>query len=676
MNDLELRTRLTADASGLNAALRQGEKGVQEFADGAAEAAKESADVTTRMVDALRDGLDSIAPGISRVTRLLPSMSLSFTAAGVAVGGLGAAYYKGSQEADAFRRAVLLSGNAAGTSVGELQAHARAVDDLVGTQAEAAAVLAKLAESGDVANGSLTRVAETIVRMERDLGVSADKAVAMFTSLGREPVKAVAKLNEQYNFLTVAVYEQIKALQASGREADATALAQDTLAEAMANRARQAELNLGSLEKMWRTLRDSAKEAWDAMLNVGRPKSAQSELADLEASIKVQEEIISRQKPGSRIRGFNERELEGDRQRAESLRLQIQLEQDLAAGVAASTAAVKQHVQEDQKRQRVARERKKELTDEQKDAIALQKQYEAVASEAARRAVAEQQAATKASVAETAQMAASNEAMRLEIETMGLTGQALLAVEQARISSAIATREAALAEMEASGAYSQQTEELRKQIDALREKGRLLATRTGRQEILDAEAQWKRQREQEEDADRRRAEGIQKSIEDGLLEGFREGRSISEAFRRELEAQFKATVLRPLIAPVAQQGADLLTMLINGISGIVGGGITVDTSGAGTPAPPVPGLPRGGMATGTNRVPRDMLALVHQGEAIVPAKYNPHAGGMAGSRPQIVYAPVTNVDARADRADVLRMVEIRNRQGHAEFLEMMDRREL
>lgn len=33
------------------------------------------------------------------------------------------------------------------------------------------------------------------------------------------------------------------------------------------------------------------------------------------------------------------------------------------------------------------------------------------------------------------------------------------------------------------------------------------------------------------------------------------------------------------------------------------------------------------LATGTNRVPRDMLAMLHQGEAIVPAAYNPPPGG-------------------------------------------------
>lgn len=38
----------------------------------------------------------------------------------------------------------------------------------------------------------------------------------------------------------------------------------------------------------------------------------------------------------------------------------------------------------------------------------------------------------------------------------------------------------------------------------------------------------------------------------------------------------------------------------------------------------------GSFATGTNFVPRDMLAMIHQGEAIVPREYNPAAGGSGG----------------------------------------------
>ena len=42
------------------------------------------------------------------------------------------------------------------------------------------------------------------------------------------------------------------------------------------------------------------------------------------------------------------------------------------------------------------------------------------------------------------------------------------------------------------------------------------------------------------------------------------------------------------------------------------------------------GIPK--FAVGTNYVPRDMLAQIHEGEAIVPKAYNPAAGGNNNAR--------------------------------------------
>ena len=35
--------------------------------------------------------------------------------------------------------------------------------------------------------------------------------------------------------------------------------------------------------------------------------------------------------------------------------------------------------------------------------------------------------------------------------------------------------------------------------------------------------------------------------------------------------------------------------------------------------------------TGTNYVPKDTLAMIHQGEAVVPKKFNPYANGLNAS---------------------------------------------
>jgi hypothetical protein len=63
-------------------------------------------------------------------------------------------------------------------------------------------------------------------------------------------------------------------------------------------------------------------------------------------------------------------------------------------------------------------------------------------------------------------------------------------------------------------------------------------------------------------------------------------------------------------------------------------------------------IPR--FAVGTDLVPRDMLAMIHQGEQIVPKAYNPHANGMGGGGGQNLQAlqqeiAMLRADARASQ---------------------------
>jgi hypothetical protein len=60
---------------------------------------------------------------------------------------------------------------------------------------------------------------------------------------------------------------------------------------------------------------------------------------------------------------------------------------------------------------------------------------------------------------------------------------------------------------------------------------------------------------------------------------------------------------------------------LSALAGLFGGGSTGSSVGYGIPS----GVP---MASGTNRVPYDgFKAILHKDEAVVPAKYNPAAGG-------------------------------------------------
>ncbi len=201
-----------------------------------------------------------------------------FTVAGAAAATLGLAYYQGSQEADRYAESIIMTGNAAGTTVNQLAEMSQTLDGKGFTQGAAAAALAQVAASGNIAGDSIERVAEVALRLERDAKIPVEQTVKAFDELGKSPVEASLKLTEQHRYLTAEVYQQIKALQDQGRELEAAKLAQDTYADAMAQRADQMQERLGYVQRAWRAITGAAKEAWDAMLGVGRKDTLQEQI--------------------------------------------------------------------------------------------------------------------------------------------------------------------------------------------------------------------------------------------------------------------------------------------------------------------------------------------------------------------------------------------------------------
>lgn len=238
----------------------------------------------------LKDMFGGLGPAARALGGYVVGLINPFTLAAAAVAALGLAYFQGSKEVDAFNKAIIFSGNAAGVTVGQLTAMAQRISALTGTQAAASAALAEFATNGRVAGNSIERFATIALKLERETGQAVKETVKQFAELGREPVAASIKLNESTGHLTTSLYRQIKALEDQGRLAEAGALAQKAYADASENGLRRVEAQLGPIEKAWRAVAREAKLAWDKMLNIGRPASldsqlseAQAKLADLEA---------------------------------------------------------------------------------------------------------------------------------------------------------------------------------------------------------------------------------------------------------------------------------------------------------------------------------------------------------------------------------------------------------
>ncbi|QHI99366.1 phage tail tape measure protein [Xylophilus rhododendri] len=240
--------------------------------------------VLTQQGGQLKDMFGGIGPAAKALGGYVMGLVTPFTVAAAAAALLTLALYQGRSETAEYVKATVLTGNYAGRTSGQLADMAREISASTGTTGKAADVLAQLAATGKIAGDAMAPIARAALAMSAATGAAIDKTVADFVRLADEPAKASEKLNEQYHYLTAAVWQQIHALEEEGRKDEASALAQKTYAAAMAERAAEVRENLGTLERGWNTVASAAARAWDAMKDVGRPITL-SQIKDKIASV-------------------------------------------------------------------------------------------------------------------------------------------------------------------------------------------------------------------------------------------------------------------------------------------------------------------------------------------------------------------------------------------------------
>lgn len=233
----------------------------------------------------LRDMFGSSGAAARALGTYVVGLVNPFTVAAAAGLALAVAYKQGSAEADGYRKSIELTGGAVGATVDQMADMARQISQTVGTKAAAAEAVTALSGTGQVAVENLKEFSRVAIEQERAIGKSVADTAADFAELGKSPLRATEKLTEQHHYLTVAVYQQIRALEDQGKIDEAGAVAQKAYADAMSERSARIVANLGTIEKAWTGVKDFAKGAWDAMLDVGRSDTVEEKLAKAEAAL-------------------------------------------------------------------------------------------------------------------------------------------------------------------------------------------------------------------------------------------------------------------------------------------------------------------------------------------------------------------------------------------------------
>lgn len=240
----------------------------------------------------LKDMFGGVVPAAKALGGYIAGLLSPITLLAGGLAALGLAYYQGTKEQDAFNQALIMTGNRVGTTTAELTQMTKLLSQRGYSQSGAADALAQLAQTGRVAQDQLEQFAAVALDLERRAGIPVQNTVKELAELGKAPVEASIKLNEQYGYLTAATLAQIKAFKDQGREEDAAAAAQQAYSSAMAQRASEMEQHLGRMERAWLAVKGAASGAWNAMVNFANGRQVDPRVEQLE---RLQAQLAARQ---------------------------------------------------------------------------------------------------------------------------------------------------------------------------------------------------------------------------------------------------------------------------------------------------------------------------------------------------------------------------------------------
>lgn len=183
----------------------------------------------------------------------------------LAAGAVGYEVFEAGQKFDAMEGTVLATGEAAGYTAGQLVGMADQIGQASGDISTATEVIQQLAASGRFAGQDLQLVGQAAADMAQLTGQSVQSIIGQIEKLQEDPVRAVAKLNNQYHFLTVAQFQEIEAAQQSGDAMKAASIAYEAMADKMQSRTDELNSHANVLIRSWRELKTVWSESMTEM---------------------------------------------------------------------------------------------------------------------------------------------------------------------------------------------------------------------------------------------------------------------------------------------------------------------------------------------------------------------------------------------------------------------------
>ena len=226
----------------------------------------------------IKDSFGGAGAAVKALGGYVTALVTPLTAVVAAIAAVGYGLYSGAEQSAALRTALVNTGNAAGMTAGQVSAMAEEVGRSTGSFGDARAAALQLVATGRLAGTDLQTAMRGVTDGVKATGKEVSELVAEFIDLGKDPVSALAKLNEQQHFLTAGVYAQVVALEQQGKKTEAATLAQKAYADSLSERRSEIVQNIGYIERAWVAVKSALSGAMDTLAGIGRDTALEEQV--------------------------------------------------------------------------------------------------------------------------------------------------------------------------------------------------------------------------------------------------------------------------------------------------------------------------------------------------------------------------------------------------------------
>lgn len=211
----------------------------------------------------IKDSFGGVGNTFKALLSFLNPVNVGLAALAVSMGALVKAGYDAYKSQRDLQEALVMTGGYAGTSGAQFDKLAQDINNSTdATIGNIRSIATELAKSGKFTIDQIKAITKTTAQWSTVTGESSDKITDYFNKIAGDPVKGLAELNEQFNFLSEGQLTYIADLEKTQGKTEAVTAATKLFADVMDQRLAKLADSATPLEKMWTNIKKWSSDAW------------------------------------------------------------------------------------------------------------------------------------------------------------------------------------------------------------------------------------------------------------------------------------------------------------------------------------------------------------------------------------------------------------------------------